>query len=292
MGSLSDRLRAWVSPIVKPPLRRVRYRIADLVDRRRTRGSDQLLPPPSLRALNGPEEFLAMGRSIAGDVAAQTGLHPGADVLDAGCGSGRVALGLLDHIGPEGSYEGFDIVPEAVAWCQRRITAARPNFRFQVADVYNHHYHRKGGQQADHYRFPYDDGSFDVVLLTSIFTHLGAGATERYLRESARVLRPNGRLYASFFLIDEVAREAIAAGAADIGFVSMADGALTANPRDPDAAVAHDESTIRDVLASAGLEVRVDPLRGNWSGRDTTRRQDVIIAVKSGDTGAAAGSRR
>jgi len=34
-------------------------------------------------------------------------------------------------------YEGFDIVPEAITWCRRRITPRHPRFRFQVADIHN-----------------------------------------------------------------------------------------------------------------------------------------------------------
>lgn len=71
--------------------------------------------------------------------ARNAGLTAGEDVLDVGCGSGRVALPLISILGPDGSYEGFDVVPEAVAWSRRRITAAHPNFRFQLADVHSDH---------------------------------------------------------------------------------------------------------------------------------------------------------
>ena len=281
MAALMGRVRSALSPILKPPLRRVRYRLADLADRR---GGETVmgvpLPPPSLRRLNGPDDFVATGEKIAAGIASHTGLGEGDDVLDAGCGVGRVALAMIDRLGPTGSYEGFDIVPEAIAWCQRRITPEHPNFRFQLADVHNHHYHRGGRQRAEEYRFPYDDASFDIVFLTSIFTHLGAAPTSRYLHESFRVLRPGGRLFASFFLIDDEARQALADGRADMQFVPMADGAFTTNLRDPDAAVAHDESTIREVLASCGFVNVRETLRGNWSGRATSRRQDVLVAER------------
>lgn len=281
MTTMTSRLRSWAAPIVKPHLRRVRYRVADLTDRRTPSGVDGVpLPPKQLRLLNGPRDFLKMGQSIVDEVVRSTGLVAGDDVLDVGCGSGRAAIPLINVLGPEGSYEGFDIVPEAVAWCTRRITPAHPNFRFQVADVYNNHYHRKGNQRAEHYVFPFDDERFDVVLLTSIATHLGAAPTEQYLRECARVLRPGGHLFATMFLIDDGAAALMNSGDADMTFVRSNDGSFTAIPHDPDAAVAHDEATVRAILASAGMALPKDPERGNWSGRPTTRRQDALIAVK------------
>ena len=281
--ALAARVRAWASPVVKPIVRRVRYRWADLADRRSpTVVSGVPIPPTSLQRLNGPQEFVKVGATIAESLVRNAGLTAGEDVLDVGCGSGRVALPLISILGPDGSYEGFDVVPEAVAWCQRRITAAHPNFRFQLADVHSDHYHRAGTQTAETYVFPFADATFDLVFLTSIFTHLGADATENYLRQCARVLRPDGRLFATFFLMDEFAAAAVAAGSADRAFHPAADGAFTTNPRDPDAAVAHDESTIRAILERSGMELRRPPLRGTWCGRpDGAGLQDVIVAHKA-----------
>jgi hypothetical protein len=29
-------------------------------------------------------------------------------------------------------HEGFDVVPRSIRWCQRKITARHPSFRFQL----------------------------------------------------------------------------------------------------------------------------------------------------------------
>ena len=207
----SSRLRSWAVPLVKPHVRRVQFRLAEMTSRSEPSGVDGIpLPPGPLRRLNGHRDFMTMGRGIVADLVRHAGVGPGDDVLDVGCGSGRVAIPLIETLGPDGSYEGFDVVPEAVGWCSRTITPVYPNFRFQVADVYSHHYHRKGTQAAEDYVFPFHDDRFQVVFLTSIFTHLGAAPTERYLRECGRVLRSGGRIFATFFLVDDVAAAAIA----------------------------------------------------------------------------------
>ena len=50
--------------------------------------------------------------------------------------------GLADWL--QGRYEGIDVVPRGIEWCRQAITPRYPNFRFQVADLYNRHYNPAG----------------------------------------------------------------------------------------------------------------------------------------------------
>ena len=88
--------------------------------------------------------------------ASPEGLKPDERVLDAGCGIGRIAVPLTEYLDESGGYEGFDIAPEGIAWCRENITPRYPNFRFQVADIYNKSYNPEGSQKADEYEFPYE----------------------------------------------------------------------------------------------------------------------------------------
>ncbi|NNE74588.1 MAG: class I SAM-dependent methyltransferase [Acidimicrobiales bacterium] len=253
--------------------RRIQFRLAALT------GRESALPPPALARLNGPGDFVEMGEAIVRDLQEAAGLQADHSVLDVGCGAGRTALGLTQFLSSNGRYEGFDIVPEAVAWCQRNISSAHPNFQFELADLSNPHYHR-GASEAGAYRFAYDDASFNTAVVTSVFTHLRAAATANYIDEIARVLRPGGAVMATFFLVDEQSRAAMASGAATFSFSEIADGSLVANVHDPEGAVGHDKAELLDQWREAGLEPEV-VWRGDWSAHpEGTRHQDVIVARK------------
>lgn len=96
-------------------------------------------------------------------------------VLDIGCGNGR-AYQLFTGLAI--AYEGLDV-------SARLLDLARAAVRDMLADF------RVGSMLA----LPYDDGEFDVALAVAVLHHV---PSDRYrlqaLRETARVLKPGGRL--------------------------------------------------------------------------------------------------
>jgi len=50
---------------------------------------------------------------------------------------------------------------------------------------------------------PAEDGAFSLVIAHSVFTHTIQAHAEYYLREITRVMRPDGMLYATFFLFEK-----------------------------------------------------------------------------------------
>jgi len=91
------------------------------------------------------------------------------DVLDWGCGPGRVAVHL-----PYPGLRGCDPDPAGVEWCNANITEGR----FKVSGLYP--------------PLPYEDESFDAVIAVSVMTHLKREVQRLWLRELARILRPGG----------------------------------------------------------------------------------------------------
>ena len=86
---------------------------------------------------------------------------------------------------------------------QREHRPAPSRFRFAVADVHNGQYNPDAETQASEYTFPYGDEEFDVVVLTSVFTHMLPDDVAHYLDEIARVLKPGGRTLITWFLLNE-----------------------------------------------------------------------------------------
>jgi SAM-dependent methyltransferase len=186
--------------MVARALHSLRLRALDLADRLGGR-ADPLVPPRRLSGFVGDSDFRETGDEFLRLFVELGGLRPEDRVLDVGCGIGRMARPLAGYLQPPGAYEGFDVVPEGITWCAERYRGRHPNFSFKVAAVNNRLYRPEGGVPARDYTFPYRDGSFDFAFATSVFTHLLPDEADRYLAETARVLRPGGRLLATFFLL-------------------------------------------------------------------------------------------
>lgn len=104
---------------------------------------------------------------------------------------------------------------------------------------------------------------------------------ENYLCEIARVLRPGGRCFSTWFLLNEGSRMLMSQGKSALDFRYAVGDALTINPRIPEQAIAFDEGRVRAIHTSHGLVVD-DPMRyGHWSGRTSfVTIQDICVARK------------
>ena len=127
------------------------------------------------------------------------GLRNTSHVLDIGCGWGVLALGLVNLIEDSGSYLGLDIQRDAIAWAQKNIAPLNPTFSFKHIDVTNSAYNPKGGVQAEEAHLPIENDSVDLVVLSSVFTHMRREGIERYLKEIRRVLAQGGIVAFSYF---------------------------------------------------------------------------------------------
>lgn len=140
-------------------------------------------------------EFLAYFVNVGG-------LMPHHQVLDLGCGIGRIAAGVSRYLDPaEGRYIGFDPMKSGIDWCKQAY-ADQPHMRFEWADIYNELYRPDGAIVAPDYVFPCPDDSIDFAIVTSVFTHLYEPEIGAYLAELNRVLKPGGRLFSTAYLFD------------------------------------------------------------------------------------------
>jgi ubiquinone/menaquinone biosynthesis C-methylase UbiE len=208
-------------------------------------------------------------------------LKPDEKVLDVGCGIGRKAVPLTRYLNNIGEYEGFDIVKEGIDWCNQKISKKYPNFQFQLADMFNSQYNPQGRFKAYEYRFPYEDGYFDFVFLTSVFTHMLPEDVENYFSEITRVLKKDGRCFITFFLGNDASLELLNGNKSSLDFKYRKDKYLTVNTNIPEIAVCYDEPFILDLYEKYGLNIKTPIHYGSWCGRtDSLSYQDIIIATK------------
>lgn len=120
----------------------------------------------------GAEDPLEL--AVLDSFAARVG--PGARVLDAGCGTGRISRYLRDH---GLAVEGIDLSPGMVAMARRD----HPDLRFEVASLD---------------ALPYEDHGLDGVVLWYSTIHSGRAEQPALYREAARVLRAGGHLIVAF----------------------------------------------------------------------------------------------
>ncbi|MBW3559840.1 MAG: class I SAM-dependent methyltransferase [Proteobacteria bacterium] len=227
----------------------------------------------------GTGDFRDLGQGLLRVLVEIGGLQPHDHVLDIGCGNGRLAEPLARYLSSEGAYLGFDIVRRAIVTCRLRARG-RANFRFAHADIFNAHYN-PGGRIAEHeYRFPCGDCEVSFAFATSVFTHMQAPSIAHYLAESARVLRPGGRVLFTGFNVDAEAREALASGRAQAKFVPWMEGAHVLSAQSPEGGIAHDDICWRRFLADAGLQL-IEFRPGGWRGQPGMGDgQDIFLAEK------------
>lgn len=284
--SLSWRARASA-------LRRLLGRVARRLTPARTVPPDllawdpALVPPPDVmrREAQNLEEWFRWAEEWAMTLRVYGGLALDSRVLEIGCGLGRVAFPLRYAL-LRGRYLGFDVVPWKIEFLERTFHAAYPNFEFVLADVRNSHYNPGGRFRADEYRFPAEDGVWDVVFAASVFTHMAPENAAHYFREAARVLAPGGRCVFSFFLLDFYRP----GHARPLGFArrefdfhldqSRFEGDFsTISDDDPEYMTAYHTRLVGRLAADAGLALAHDPVPGLWSG--TVDRpigaQDVVV---------------
>jgi SAM-dependent methyltransferase len=245
------------------------------------RGKRDRLTPPERMIFVGLGDFKAIGNEFFNYFTQKAQLQPTANILEVGCGIGRMAVPLMGYLKDGGSYDGFDIVKEGIRWCQKNISPRCPNFRFQLTDIYNSAYNPCGKYSASEYVFPYEPETFDFVFLTSVFTHMMQKDMEHYLKEITRVLRKGGKCFITYFLLNRESLDLVDSGAGRMNFkYALGENRIIDNEI-PDSAIAFPEKNIRDLYAANRLEIIEPVYYGDWCGRKNFLSfQDIVIAVK------------
>ncbi len=199
-------------------------------------------------------------------------------IFDFGSGCGRLARMLIQQKPRPQRYVGIDLHAGMVRWCQENLQPAAPGFTFHHHDVYNVGFNPKRGSPSVA-PFPVGDSQFTLVLAHSVFTHLTQEQAVHYLRECARILEPNGVLYASWFYFDK----------ADFPMMGEQANVLYASYEDPSAAVIFDREWMRRTAHEMGLKIVgfVPPdVKGHQWAIMLSKRDDVPEVELPPDTAA------
>jgi ubiquinone/menaquinone biosynthesis C-methylase UbiE len=111
-------------------------------------------------------------------------LRAGDQVLDVGCGTGRLAIVFSERVGATGSVNGIDPAAEMIKRASSRARKSGVPVSFQVAFAQD---------------LPFADGSFDAVACTLALHHVAEDDQLTAVREMYRVLKPSGRLLIAEF---------------------------------------------------------------------------------------------
>jgi ubiquinone/menaquinone biosynthesis C-methylase UbiE len=197
-----------------------------------------------------------------------TDVHSGDKVLDVATGSGNTAISAARRFC---DATGIDYVPELIEQARKRAEAEGLEITFEVGDAED---------------LPYPDASFDLVVLTSVFTHMLPTDMEHYVDEIARVLKPGGRCFATYSLLNPESRRLMESGSGDMRFKHAMGPCAVVDPNVPELAVAYEEDYVRKMYEQRGLSSSDGGIYyGSWLGREPSDRssglmQDVVLTVR------------
>jgi SAM-dependent methyltransferase len=250
---------------------------------------EQYPVPPLHLMFDGPrsyELFRKMGEETLEFYKTSVGLKSTDSILDIGCGIGRKTIPLLDYLGSEALYVGMDIDRRGIDWLLRNVASRNERFVFLQLDIFNKFYNPKGAINPSRLVLPFPDASFEVVALWSVFTHMFPEDIAHYLTEIFRVLKPGGRIVASYYLFNEKVLAMMQNSKTKINFFHELKNCRTTNPNMPEDALAVNDTWLLTVHEH--LDLKPQPIfYGGWSdhisqvGAEIINLQDIVIATKN-----------
>jgi SAM-dependent methyltransferase len=197
--------------------------------------------------------FLRSGRAGYDAIGAHVDLQQTRDVLDFGCGCGRVTRYFSEHAG---GVAGSDVNGKAVAWCRDQLRFAQFESNGLAPPL------------------AFGDESFDLVYALSVFTHLTEDLQLAWRDELRRVLRTGGRLLITTHgrsyvpRLDDAERERFEQGELVVRWGEVVGSNLCS--------AYHPERYLRTTFAQgfAFLELEAEGARGNPT-------QDLVLLQKT-----------
>lgn len=283
-------MKRLLHPIVNPLLTIAHNISTDINDNNeRRKYAPRIIPPRALRRSGGGiASYISGGQGQMERLIRLAGLTPASQLLDVGCGDGRLASALFEFF-EEGSYRSFEVQKRYLDFLKGAIARKNPKFSFEYADLWHSYYNPRGQYKTEEYVFPYDDNTFDIVFLNSIFTHFLPVTIAHYLDEINRVLKPDGTVLATYFIANDESIELDKRGLSATSLRGALPRLLNYSfenywSRDQNAAeplVIVDEGWLKRAYETRGCEI-TNVVYETWCGRygKNEAGQDMIVARK------------
>jgi SAM-dependent methyltransferase len=232
--------------------------------------------PPQGLIYTGSGDFIKQGNAWRRFFIEFADLQKDHHFLDIGSGIGRIALPLTTYL--TGKYFGFEAMKDGVNWCQKNISSKYPNFTFEYVPLYNDLYNSTGINAAE-YLFDYAANFFDVACSISVFTHMLPAEVDNYIKQTQQVLKPGGRLVATFFILDEESESLQKANDSNFTFDHHFEHYALMSKKVKAANVAFQRTYLNQLFDQYGLEI-IHEIKGAWCGREKQHEvgfQDVLV---------------
>jgi SAM-dependent methyltransferase len=124
------------------------------------------------------------------------------NVLDVGCGV-RFTMTIINRKIPIKSYTGLEVSRPIAEFLQNNVEPYDKRFKFVHWNVHNQMYNPGGVELATQKELPVE-GSFDLIWLFSVFTHMNPKDSLSLLQLLRKQICKNGKLFFSAFIDDEL----------------------------------------------------------------------------------------
>jgi len=216
----------------------------------------------------GVDTWDEIARYHMGSYDKYTPIKPDFTILEVGCGVGRDAIHLTKKLSDNGTYIGVDIIKPSIDWCTKNITSKYPNFTFDYLDIYSQIHNPSGKLKVTDVTLPGEDGSVDLIILQSVFTHMFSWDIVHYLAEFRRLLKPGGKVFASFFVLDPEALQLVEKTKPALSFKHKLEEGCYLNDKDyPEGAIGYTPEKLHEMLQIGGMRLDRPVYKGFWCGR-------------------------
>jgi cyclopropane fatty-acyl-phospholipid synthase-like methyltransferase len=127
------------------------------------------------------------------------GIKNNDNILDIGCGFGRLPIGL-NKIFDSINYIGIDVHRPSIVWCKKFLSKNTSQLNFIHFNIKNERYNEDGNEFGDDFKFPIDSKSQDLIYLYSVFSHMKIEEMRKYFIDFKRIIKKNGNIFFTAFV--------------------------------------------------------------------------------------------